>query len=149
MDVLGEWFPWLVGGSTALLVVLSVISAICATAVPVAILGGVLYWLSKRKGSAKAANQASLSWPSTTGKVLKSRVEVSGGDYTSVSPRVIYEYEVGGVSYQNDRLRAGDRFMRTGTSQDAYSTVDRYPEGKTVTVYYNNPANPAESALER
>jgi hypothetical protein len=149
MDVLGEWFPWLVGGSTALIVVLSVISAICATAVPVAILGGVFYWLSKRRGSAKTANQASLSWPSTTGKVLKSRVEVSGGDHTSVSPRVVYEYEVSGKTYQNDHIRAGDRFLGRGwSSRDAYSAVDRYPEGASVTVYYN-PANPAESALER
>lgn len=149
METLGEWFPWLVGGSTVLIIVFSVASAICAAAVPVAILGGVFYWLTKRRGSAKAANQASLSWPSTTGKVLKSRVEVSGGDYTSVSPRVVYEYEVSGTTYQNGHIRAGDRVLGSGwSSRDAYSTVDRYPEGARVTVYYN-PANPAESALER
>jgi hypothetical protein len=38
--------------------------------------------------------------------------------------------------------------MRITSSGDAYKTIDRYPVGAIVTVYYN-PANPAEAALER
>ena len=92
--------------------------------------------------------QTSQAWPTTTGKVLKSRVEVSGGDHASVNPRVVYEYEVRGQTFQNDQVRAGDKFMRVSSSRDAYDTVDRYPVGARISVYYN-PANPVESALER
>jgi len=145
-----QLFPWLFGGSMILTIVLVVISSICALVIPAVVIGGVVYLIAKRGQQARATNQASLSWLSTQGRVLKSRVEVSGGDYVSVTPRVYYEYEVGGVSYQGDRIRAGDiymRFSRRGGQEDAYKVVDRYPEGAEVTVYYN-PENPAESALE-
>ncbi len=92
--------------------------------------------------------EASQGWVSTRGRVIKSRVEVSGGEMTSVSPRVIYEYMVGAIEYQGDQIRAGEKFWAARTSRDAYDTIDRYPEGMAVTVYYN-PANPTESALER
>jgi hypothetical protein len=75
-------------------------------------------------------------------------VEVSGGEVTSVSAYVLYEYEVQGQTYQSTQIKAGDRFIRSGSSRDAYQTVDQYPPGTLVTVYYD-PANPAESALER
>lgn len=140
-----ELFPWLVGGGTVLTIV---VSTVCAVCVPLAIVGGVFYYIFKRGGQRSQLNKASLTWPSTTGTVLKSRVEVSGGEMTSVTPKVIYEYNVAGVRYEGDTIRAGDKFMRVTGSGTAYDTVDRYPEGAAVTVYYN-PANPAQSALER
>lgn len=142
-----ETLAWLIGGGTLLTVIIAVV---CSIIPFVAIFGGLFYFLRKRGQQMQSLNLASQTWPSTTGTVVKSRVEVSGGEHTSVSPRVVYEYEVRGTKYQSDRIKAGDSLMRvqTGGSRTAYDTVDRYPEGKTVTVYYN-PDNPAESALER
>jgi hypothetical protein len=82
------------------------------------------------------------------GKVVLSRVEVSGGEHTTVSPHVEYDYEVGGVRYRGDRIRAGDRYASRSGSKLAYAAIDRYPVGSDVTVYYN-PGNPSESAVER
>lgn len=130
---------------TVLMVLFSVCLSVLCTVVPI---GAVVWFILKRKNQRDALQQASLSWRSTQGRVLKSRVEVSGGEVTSVSPYVLYEYEVHGQIYQSVQIQAGDRFIRSATSRDAYETVDRYPVGATVTVYYD-PSNPAEAALER
>jgi hypothetical protein len=139
---------WLVGGSVLFTIFIVVVTLVCTLVPLVAIFGGIFWYIRRGSQNAKALNQAALSWLSTTGTVVKSRVEVSGGDHTSVTPRVIYQYEVNGTMYQADRIRAGDIHMRISTSGGAYATVDHYPEGATVTVYYN-PMNPAEAALER
>jgi hypothetical protein len=143
-----ELFPWLFGGSIIVtvigVIVITVVSLLC-TALPFV---AIFWYIAKRSKQAKGVREASQAWQMTAGKVIKSRVEVSGGDHTSVSPRVIYEYEVFGQRYQNDQIRAGDQFMRVSSSKSAYGTIDRYPEGAAVTVYYN-PAAPQESALER
>jgi hypothetical protein len=143
-----ELFPWLFGGSmvfTLVIVIISVCLSVVCTVVPI---GAVIWFIMKRSKQSQAMQQASLSWRSTTGRVVKSRVEVSGGEHSSVSPYVLYEYEVNGRAYQNAQIRAGDQFMRSGSSRDAYETVDRYPVGQPVTVYYD-PANPINAALER
>jgi hypothetical protein len=144
MDV-NELMLWLFGGGTIILVIISIILSILCTVLPIA---GIVWFLYSRKQRANTVRQASQIWVATDGKVIKSRVEVSGGEVTSVYPRVIYEYEVGGRQYQNDQIRAGDKYWSARTSQDAYSTIDRYPEGLSVTVYYN-PENPSEATLER
>ncbi|MCG2788276.1 MAG: DUF3592 domain-containing protein [Anaerolineae bacterium] len=143
-----ELFALLFGGGmimTVVIVIFSVCLSVLCTVVPI---GAVVWFILKRKKQRDVLQQASLAWRSTQGRVLKSRVEVSGGEHTSVSPYVLYEYEVHGQVYQSVQIRAGDRFMRSGSSRDAYETVDLYPPGASVTVYYD-PANPAESALER
>lgn len=140
-----ELFPWLIGGGTFLI---TIVAILCSTLPFLLIFGGLGYFLYKQNQKAKAVQQASLAWRQTTGTVIRSRVEVSGGETTSVSPRIIYQYEVNGQTYQNDQLKAGDRFWRVTSSQSAYETVDRYHVGLQVTVFYN-PNNPAESALER
>jgi hypothetical protein len=143
-----QLFPWLFGGSmviTVVMVILSVCVSLICTVVPI---GAVIWFIVKRSKQSQALQQASLGWHSVRGQVLKSRVEVSGGEYTSVTPYVLYEYQVNGQLYQGTQIRAGDKFMRSGSSRDAYATVDRYPAGAQVTVYYD-PANPSEAALER
>jgi hypothetical protein len=125
-------------------VAITIVSLLCTVLPFVAI----FWYIAKRSKQAKTMREASQAWQIAAGKVIKSRVEVSGGDHTSVTPRVIYEYEVYGQRYQGDQIRAGDQFMRVSSSRSAYDTVDRYPEGAAVTVYYN-PNNPQESALER
>jgi hypothetical protein len=140
-----ELFRWLFGGGTFLFVAASIIFSILCTVVPIGAVGWYLYNQNKK---AKAVKQSSLAWLPTTGTVIKSRVEVSGGENSTVSPKVIYTYEVRGHLYQCDQIRAGDKFWSVNSSQTAYETIDRYPEGLDVTVYYN-PANPNEAALER
>ena len=143
-----ELFALLFGGGmimTVVIVLFSVCLSVLCTVVPI---GGVIWFIVKRKKQCDSLQQASLAWRSAQGRVLKSRVEVSGGEVTSVSAYVLYEYEVQGQTYQSTQIKAGDRFIRSGSSRDAYQTVDQYPPGTLVTVYYD-PANPAESALER
>jgi hypothetical protein len=139
--------PILITIITIIIVVVAALFSIVLTIAPFALIGWFIY---KRAQQAKEANLASQNWLMTNGKVIKSRVEVSGGNYTSVTPRVIYEYEVGGQTYRGERIRAGDKFLhiQTSGSRTAYDTVDRYAEGTTVTVFYN-PQNPAEAVLER
>ncbi len=113
----------------------------------------VLVWVAKRvqqkSQQANAVLQSSQSWPSTTGTVIKSRVEVRGGSNTThVDPKIVYEYQVSGQQYQADQIRVDARHRVFQVSPDAYAVVDRYPVGTSVTVYYN-PDNPAEAGLER
>jgi hypothetical protein len=61
---------------------------------------------------------------------------------------VVYQYQVEGAPYTGSRIRAGDQFFAIRLAGDARTTVARYPVGTPVTVFYD-PANPAESALER
>jgi hypothetical protein len=140
------WFTLLVGGGSVVVAIAAAIGGLLCTIIPLALVGWFIWDRAKKRD---AIRQSALGWQTTTGRVLKSRVEVSsGGDSTSVSPRVHYAYDVNGRAYQSDQIQAGDKIMAIGTSQNAYATVDRYPEGAIVTVYYN-PLNPQESALER
>lgn len=145
MENFTEWFPWLFGGGTVLL---TIAIALCSLLPFVVIFGGLGYYMYRRSKQATSIRASSQSWVQTTGVIVKSRVEVSGGDTTSVSARVIYQYQVGAQTYQSDQIRAGDHVFRITSSGDAYDTVDRYPVNLQVPVFYN-PANPAEACLER
>ncbi|MEJ5223897.1 MAG: DUF3592 domain-containing protein [Anaerolineales bacterium] len=126
----------------------SVVTACGSALVPIAIIGLVTWYFVRLKNQKQDLVQSSASWRATNGRVLKSRVEVSGGNYATVSPYILYEYEVHGRTYQNTQIKVGDRFISARTSREAYDLVDRYPVGADVTVFYD-PANPDESALER
>lgn len=149
-DDLLSWLPVVIFVVVMVIVILAVIVSVIFSVIlslsPFAVIGWVF---SKKSKEAKAAVQASQSWIPTNGRVLKSRVEVSGSDYVSVTPRVIYEYQVNGETYKSEMIRASDKIMviQRG-SRTAYDTIDRYPEGANVTVYYN-PQNPSEAVLER
>ncbi len=134
----------IIGGMTLIIAITGAILTALAL-LPFGLIGRHLYRRSKQ---ATAMRQASQNWPSTSGRVIKSRVEVRGGDHTSVEPRVIYEYNVSGQVYQAQQVRAGDAFFSMRKGQEAYRIIDQYPEGAAVAVYYN-PDNPAEAALER
>ena len=128
---------------------LAIVGGLCAFIVPVLVLAGVGYLLYRRNQQAKVAKDAAQSWPHTSGTVVRSRVETRrSGNSTSHYPVVVYQYEVGGETYQSKTIKAGDQFMSVRIMGQADETVDRYPAGKRVTVYYN-PANPKEAALER
>lgn len=114
------------------------------------LVGGMVFWFIQRKGQADAIRAAAQSWPGASGVILYSQVQVhSGGESTSVVPVIRYSYEVNGQTFQGDCIRAGDKKMRIQRGGAApYNTVERYPVGTAVTVFYD-PANPANCALER
>jgi hypothetical protein len=58
---------------------------------------------------------------------------------------VKYSYQVGGQSYENDRLYAGPA-VRGDAKPVMNKFLEQYPVGRQVEVFYN-PQNPAESAL--
>ena len=122
---------------------------IAATVLPMlGIFGGIGWFINKKSKEAKTLRAAAKNWASTPGKVITSRVEVSGGEYTSVSPFIVYQYNVYDREYSNSQIRAGDAHMSSYSSRDSYNMVDKYPVGAEVTVYYD-PENPQQSALER
>lgn len=133
----------------ALTFILSIGGAICATVVPIAVfvgLGIFLYRRSKMRDTARAAAQ---TWSSTMGTVLMSNIKVTRtGNSRSETPVVIYQYQVNGKDFQGQTIKAGDQYFSVRVMGSAQDTISRYPIGAQVMVYYN-PANPAESALER
>ncbi|MEK6751919.1 MAG: DUF3592 domain-containing protein [Chloroflexota bacterium] len=123
--------------------------AICTTAIPILILGGLGYFLYKRNQQSMAYRQSTQKWLSTTGTVLMSSVQSHHtGRSHSIYPVVVYTYSVDGKSYQSQRIKAGEQFLSVRIAGQAQATVNRYPIGTTVTVYYD-PSNPVESALEK
>lgn len=145
MEDFWTWFTVIIGGGSVLIAIGATLLGGLCTIVPFALIGWWIYTLYKKR---EVIRQSAMNWRATTGRVLKSRVEVSGGETTTVHPMVLYAYEVNGRTYQSSQMRPGDSVMRMSSSQDAYATVDRYPEGAIVQIYYN-PDNPQEAALER
>jgi hypothetical protein len=91
--------------------------------------------------------RASLSWPTTEGRVVFSEVDHStdseGGD--SYSADIVYRYEVDDQEYENDRVRFGENSSSNrGPAEDL---VERYPVGRNVDVHYE-PDDPDNSVLE-
>jgi len=124
-------------------------ATVCTMVLPVLILGGIGYFLYKSNQQSMAYRQSTQTWLSTTGTVLMSSVQSKHtGRSHSLYPVVVYAYVVNGQSYQSQRIKAGEQFLNVRVTGQAYATVNRYPIGATVTVYYN-PSNPSESALER
>jgi len=107
------------------------------------IMGGLVFWFVQRKNQADASRAAAQSWPGAPGVIVYSQVQVhSGGESTSVVPVIRYSYEVNGQTYQGNCIRAGDKKMRIQRGGSApYDTVERYPVGSNVTVFYD-PADP-------
>ena len=110
-----------------------------APLVAAAVLGVSLFARSRRLDSPRSL---AADWPHTSGTVLSATVQVSQkGAGRGETPLVLYAYQVGGEVFQGNRVRVGGTVNASGT-------VARYPAGACVTVYYD-PANPANSALER
>lgn len=139
-------FEWIISGIT---VFLGMAGAACAAILPILILAGLGFFIYRRSQQSAAYRQTAQGWPSTTGMVLASNIQIRRTSRSrSEIPVVVYQYQVNGQAYQNQIIRAGDHIGTIRVAGQARATVARYPIGSTVTVYYN-PANPAESALER
>jgi hypothetical protein len=137
---------WIITGFS---VFVGIAGAACTVILPVLILGGLGFFLYKRNQQSMAYRQTTQTWQSTTGTVLMSSVQSRTiGRSHSTYPVVVYQYAVNGQNYQSQTIKAGEQFLNVRVFGQAQATVARYPIGANVTVYYN-PANPAESALER
>jgi hypothetical protein len=116
---------------------------------PLAVLAGLGVHLGRRSRRAAAVRAAAAAWAQTDGTVLSTTIQIRRvGQSRSEIPVVIYAYQVDGRPYQSYRVRAGDETGRIRVIGDASSTLDRYPVGSNVTVYYD-PHDPANAALER
>jgi len=128
---------------------LGIFGAICATVVPLIVLVGLGIFLYRRSQQGKLAKDTAQSWPGAMGTVLMSSVQSKHtGRSISIYPVVVYQYEVNGKTYQSQTIKAGEQFFNVRVMGQAQETVNRYPIGAQVMVYYN-PADPQESALER
>ncbi len=139
-------FEWMITGFG---LITGLVTVICTTAIPILILGGIGYFLYKRNQQSTAFRQSAQTWPSTTGTILMSSVQSKHtGRSNSIYPVIVYAYAVNGQSYQSQTVKAGDKFLTVRVMGEAQATVNRYPIGAIVTVYYN-PSNPSEAVLER
>jgi hypothetical protein len=99
----------------------------------------------------------SSSWAPVEGRVLSSNLEkevhrsrpgyntpITGGGITTYFPRVEYEYEYQGESYQSKRIITVNI---NWPKKEAEEAVARYPEGTSVTVWVN-PDHPDQAVLE-
>ena len=128
---------------------LGLLGALCAIISPVVIIVGLGIFLYRRSKMRDVARQSAQSWASTMGVVTMSTIQVKHtGRSRSEVPVVGYQYQVGGQSYTGGTIKAGEQYFSVRLYGDAQKTIERYPVGAQVMVYYN-PANPAESALER
>ncbi|MCA9919076.1 MAG: DUF3592 domain-containing protein [Anaerolineales bacterium] len=90
--------------------------------------------------------RASQDWPTTTGTVTTSELHTQrSGDGYSYSPRIVYEYVVNDETLVSSRVTVADG--SSSRPDGAQETVDRYPVGAEVTVYYDT-AVPTQSLLE-
>jgi len=106
--------------------------------------------------------RASTNWPEAEGKIISSSVESHtsektgssrdrsrsrGGTTTTTTYKaeVFYEYTVDGKTYNGNRVAYGN--VSTSSPSRARRIVDRYPEGKEISVYYQ-PDDPEECLLE-
>ncbi len=87
-------------------------------------------------------------WAVTLGKVLVSRVELRDARSRERSEhcyaRLEYSYSVGGREYRGSRIRMDVDV--SGSESVVRAMIDRYPVGRSVSVYYNR-KNPAKAAL--
>lgn len=88
------------------------------------------------------------NWVATTGTVTESKVRSkrqrsSDGDSFESMPLVVYEYYVDGEKYRGNKINFAEKI----TGEEVAATLNKYPEGKIVQVYYN-PARPSEAVLE-
>jgi hypothetical protein len=118
-------------------------------AAPLAVLAGLGVHVGRRARRAASVRRAAAAWSQTAGTVLSAAVQVRRvGQGRSEIPMVIYAYSVDGRPYQSHRLRAGDDTGQIRVVGDASRTLERYPVGSNVTVYYD-PDDPTNAALER
>jgi hypothetical protein len=121
-----------------------------ALVAPLAVLTGLGLLLGRRAHRPPASTSAAASWAQTAGTVLSTTMKIGRvGHGRCEVPVVIYAYQVDGLPYQSFRVRAADDTGRIPiVDTDPSGTLERYPVGSNVTVFYD-PDDPANAALER
>ena len=119
---------------------------------------GILIFIAHSLWKDHKERKASLAWPSTQGKIVRSylkEVEHTSYDekksvffqhssYTEFEVVIKYEYKVDDRFYTGTRIRVtNDTYSR---ESEAAKILDGYKEGKDVNVFYN-PLNPKNSVL--
>ena len=128
---------------------ISIAGGLCAFVLPILILLGLGVFLYRRSKLRDTAKQAAQSWSNTMGTVIASTIQIKRtSESRSEIPVVVYQYQVSGNAYTGQTIKAGEQFFNVRLMGDAQATIARYQVGAQVMVYYN-PANPAESTLER
>ncbi|MGD9996820.1 MAG: DUF3592 domain-containing protein [Ilumatobacteraceae bacterium] len=118
-------------------------------AAPLAVLAGLGARFGRRARRGSPDGNPVAGWAQTVGTVLSATVKIRRlGQIRAEIPMVIYSYEVDGRPYQSYRVRASDDTGQIPVVNHASITLDRYPVGSNVTVYYD-PDDPANAALER
>jgi hypothetical protein len=113
--------------------------------------GGFMIFQSRRSQKKADASQV---WPSTRGTIVETKAVRDyhsslddDSDVNTYSPRLKYTYRVGDMEYSSDKIAFG--YSKNFKSElAALSSIQKYPQGGQVTVYYN-PENPNEAVLER
>ncbi len=127
-------------------------SLICMGIFVLAFIGGGGYMIYRGIQDRKKA-KASLSWPSTPGRVIESRVVESsstdsdGDTTTTYRPYIKYEYQVVGATFTSDKLSIGPA-VSTSNYRKSAEKVSRMPPGAAVNVFYN-PDDPTDAVLEQ
>lgn len=115
-------------------------------------LGGGGY-LIYRSNLDRNKTKQSLTWPSTQGRVIESRVvegrstDSDGDTSKTFRPYVKYDYQVIGTTFTSDKLSIGPA-VSTSNLRKTQDKVNGLPPGAVVTVFYN-PDDPAEAVLEQ
>ncbi len=103
-----------------------------------------LLWASFHSASPIVEAYRARTWPTATGMITSSRVEVGCGRGTSHYPKVEYRYEA------NGRVRVGNRIafgnVGCGSRTSAQEVAEKYTPGHQVVVYYD-PKFPEQSVL--
>ena len=90
-------------------------------------------------------------WPSTTGRVVDSRIETdessSDGGKSKQTVKVRYAYSVEGREFESERVTFFGINMRHTYTKTANEQRARFPKDGKVTVHYD-PANPAKAVLD-
>ncbi len=111
----------------------------------------VTKWGAKTLDNAKE----SMDWPTVQGQVLHSEVvrekksnsgsRSSGGSSVTYNADVMFEFKLKGDTYSSDNVSFGQ--YSSSDPSEARKIVRDYPQGSSVTVYYN-PEDPDVSVLE-
>ena len=94
---------------------------------------------------------ASRTWPEVPARIVSSYMvteedrDSDGDEVTWYVPKVRYVYDVGGATYEADRIHFGS--ARRARERDAMAVVESYPAGRTVNVRVD-PANPNTATIE-
>ena len=114
---------------------------------------GMGVWMLVKLIRNLAQARKSEHWLTTTGKIISSDLDSltetneEGFSTTTYIAKILFTDEISGVPYQGDCINF-DYGMRTSNLRIQQAIIDQYPEGRSVTVYYD-PEKPDQAVLER